>query len=357
MLKLPGLIDVHVHLREPGAAYKEDWDTGTQAALAGGITTVLAMPNTQPPVTDLASFRQGWSAAETKAHCDWGLYVGAGETNAETVPALAKEAVALKMYLNQTFGPLRLDNLQHWLAHFEAWPRDLPIVAHAEGQTVAAIVLLADLFQRPVHIAHLSRADDIILIRKAKEHGIPVTCEVAPQHLFLSTDFIKKLGSGPSEVRPRLASPEDSRALWDNLEFIDCFATDHAPHTAAEKRGKNPPPGFPGLETALPLLLTAADQGRLTLEDIVQRYHTNPGQLFHLPKQSETWIEVNETAEWTIRGDRQFTRCKWTPFEGWQVRGRVEKVVLRGKTAFENGRVLAEPGSGQPVKVSEFAAR
>jgi len=350
MLKLPGLVDVHVHMREPGAAYKEDWDTGTQAALAGGITTVLAMPNTTPPVVDNAAFRQVWSAAESQSRCDWGLYVGAGDGNAKIAPGLAKEAVALKMYLDATFGLLRLDDMQAWLAHFESWPHDLPIVAHAEGKNVAAIILLAKLFNRSVHIAHLAKAEEIAIIRKAKEQGIAVTCEVAPHHLFLNSEFIEKLGSGPSEVRPRLATPADSQALWDNLEFIDCFATDHAPHTVDEKRGDSPPPGFPGLETALPLLLTAVRAGKLSIEDIIQKYHTNPSTLFHLPEQPETWIEVDETAEWTIHGDTQFTKCKWTPFEGWMVTGRVEKVVLRGETAFENGQVLAKPGSGHPVK-------
>ena len=357
MLKLPGLIDVHVHMREPGAAYKEDWDTGTQAALAGGITTVLAMPNTRPPVTDKASFESSRSAASEKARCDWGLYVGAGAENAINAAHLAKEAVALKMYLNQTYGPLRLDDMQTWLAHFETWPKDLPIVAHAEGPTVAAIVLLADLFQRPVHIAHLAKADEMAIIRTAKERSIPVTCEVAPHHLFLNTDFIEKLGAGPSEVRPRLASSTDSQALWDNLEFIDCFATDHAPHTVDEKRSESPPPGFPGLETALPLLLTAVRAGKLTVEDIIKKYHSNPRKLFNLPEQADTWIEVDETAEWTIAGDKQFTKAKWTPFESWRVTGRVEKVILHGETAFENDQILAKPGSGQPVKFAEPATR
>lgn len=351
MLKLPGLIDVHVHMREPGAVHKEDWDSGTQAALAGGITTVLAMPNTKPPVIDRASFRQAWTVAASQARCDWGLYVGAGDGNTKIAPELAREAVALKMYLDATFGPLRLDDMQTWLAHFESWPRELPIVAHAEGKNVAAIVLLADLFQRPVHIAHLAKADEIAIIRKAKERGIAVTCEVAPHHLFLNTEFIEKLGPGPAEVRPRLATPTDSQALWDNLEFIDCFATDHAPHTLQEKQSSdNPPPGFPGLETALPLLMTAVRTGKISVEDIIQKYHTNPAKIFNLPPQENTWIEVDESAEWTICGADQFTKCKWTPFEGWQVTGRVEKVILRGETAFQSGRILASPGSGQPVK-------
>jgi carbamoyl-phosphate synthase/aspartate carbamoyltransferase/dihydroorotase len=151
-------------------------------------------------------------------------------------------------------------------------------------------------------------------------------------------------------VRPRLAAAADRQALWDNLEVIDCFATDHAPHTLAEKDGENPPPGFPGLETLLPLLLTAVHQGRLSLDDLVARLHTNPRRIFHLPEQPQTWIEVDPDAAWNIRSSELYTRCAWTPFEGWQVRGRVRRVVLRGQTAFQDGQVLAPPGSGLDLR-------
>jgi carbamoyl-phosphate synthase/aspartate carbamoyltransferase/dihydroorotase len=139
-------------------------------------------------------------------------------------------------------------------------------------------------------------------------------------------------------------------SLWINIDVIDCFATDHAPHTLAEKDSDNPPPGFPGLETLLPLLLTAADRGRLTVDDIVQKSVINPRNIFHLPQQPETWIEVDENAEYEIRAADQFTRCGWTPFEGWKVKGKVRKVLLRGKTAFEDGKVLVERGYGKNMR-------
>ena len=163
---------------------------------------------------------------------------------------------------------------------------------------------------------------------------------------------------GRAEVRPRLATKEDVDALWQNMDVIDCFATDHAPHTLKEKDSENPPPGFPGLETLLPLLLTAVDdgpfgaaQGRLlTIDDVIQKSVINPRKIFKLPEQPETWIEVDEAAEYEIKAADQFTRCGWTPFEGWKVKGKVRKVVLRGKTAFEDGKVLAEQGYGKNVR-------
>ncbi len=349
-MRLPGLIDVHVHLREPGGAHKEDWDTGTAAALAGGFTTVLAMPNTQPPITDAATLALALDAARAKARCDYAQYLGAGAENAETAPALASRVAGLKMYLDQTFGPLRLDDMASWMAHFACWPGSSPIVAHAEGRTLAAVILMAALYDRSVHLAHVSRREEILLIRRAKEQGLKVTCEVGPHHLFLSEEHIPALGAGRSEVRPRLATRADVQALWDNLDAIDCFATDHAPHTAAEKDSPNPPPGFPGLETALPLLLTAVGDGRLTIDDLILRLVTNPRRIFGLPEPSDTWVEIDPEARYEIQAAEMHSRCGWTPFEGWRVRGRVRRVVLRGQVAYEDGKVLARPGSGRDVR-------
>jgi carbamoyl-phosphate synthase/aspartate carbamoyltransferase/dihydroorotase len=354
LIKFPGLIDPHVHLREPGATHKEDWDSGTAAALAGGFTAVLGMPNTRPPVTDTASLRTALEAAQAKARCDWGQYLGAGPDNLDEVASLAPRAAGLKMYLDQTYGLLRLDDMALWMAHLARWPQGWPVVAHAEGRTLAAVILAAALHDRPVHLAHVSLREEILLIRAAKEKGLKVTCEVAPHHLFLTRDDLPALGEGRGEVRPRLASAADRDALWENLDVIDCFATDHAPHTLAEKDGPNPPPGFPGLETALPLLLTAVHAGRLSLDDLAARMVTHPRRIFQLPEQPETWIEFDPDAEWEIRAGETYTRCAWTPFEGWKVRGRLRRVMLRGREAFRDGKVLAAPGSGINLRALPF---
>jgi carbamoyl-phosphate synthase/aspartate carbamoyltransferase/dihydroorotase len=351
MLRLPGLIDPHVHLREPGATHKEDWDTGTAAALAGGFTLVLAMPNTKPPIFDAQTFDLAARAASEKARCDYAQYLGAGPDNADwdLLPELTRRAAGLKMYLDMTFGQLRLDDMTLWMPHFRNWPSDLPLVVHAESRSLAAAILFSAVYDRPVHIAHISLKEEVLLIKAAKARGLKVTCEVTPHHLFLMSET-RLASAGRSEVRPRLASPADVDALWQNLDVIDCIATDHAPHTLAEKDSENPPPGFPGLETALPLLLTAAHEGRLTVEQIVEKCCLNPRRIFRLPEQPETWIEVDENAEHEIHAADQLTRCGWTPFEGWKVRGRLHRVVLRGAEAFRAGRVLAPMGYGRNVR-------
>jgi carbamoyl-phosphate synthase/aspartate carbamoyltransferase/dihydroorotase len=350
MLTLPGLIDPHVHFREPGGTHKEDWDSGTAAALAGGFTTVLAMPNTRPPVTNQETLALAVEAAQSKARCDYAQFLGAGPDNLDEAAALGSSTAGLKMYLDQTYGPLRLDDMALWMEHFKHWPRALPIVAHAEARTMAAVILLAAIYDRPVHIAHVSLREEILLIRQAKEKGIKVTCEVAPHHLFLTNQDIPKIGEGLSEVRPRLASPVDQQALWENMPVIDCFATDHAPHTLEEKSGPNPPPGFPGLETALPLILTAVHEGRLSLDDVIQRMVVRPRQIFNIPEQAETRVEVDPVVEWEITASNTFTRCGWTPFNGRKVRGCIKEVILRGKVAFRDGEVLAPPGSGRNIR-------
>ena len=353
MIRLPGLIDPHVHVREPGQTHKEDWDSATQAALAGGVTLILAMPNTRPPIFDASTLDLALDAAQQKARCDYAQFVGAGPDNADTASSLAKKAAGLKMYLDSTFGELRLDNMTLWMPHFEKYAKDYPIVVHSESRSMAAAILFAAIYDRPVHIAHISLKEEVLLIKAAKERGIKVTCEVCPHHLFLSKDDIPTISHGHpgrGEVRPRLATKEDVDALWTNMDVIDCFATDHAPHTLEEKDSENPPPGFPGLETLLPLLLTAIDLKRLTFDDLIQKSVINPRKIFHLPEQPETWVEVDENAEYEIKAEDQFTRCGWTPFESWKVKGKVRKVVLRGKTAFDDGKILVEPGYGENTR-------
>ena len=350
MITLPGLVDVHVHMREPGATHKEDWGSGTAAALAGGITTVLVMPNTTPSPVDRATLDQVRKAASAKARCDYGIFLGATASNAGLLEEMTEDGVGVKMYLDHTYGPLRLERMDSWLPHFANWPADRPMAMHAEGRSLAAAILLSDLYRRPVHLCHVSREEEILVIRRAKERGLPVTCEVAPHHLFLCDEDIPRLGKGRSMVCPPLARARDRQALWDNLDIVDCFATDHAPHTLAEKDGENPPPGFAGLEAALPLLLTAVSQGRLTLEDIVTRMSDNPRRIFGLPTQPETVVEVDPDASYELTGSSMQSRCGWTPYEGMTVKGRVERVVLRGELVYQGGRVLAGLGTGREVR-------
>ena len=347
-LIFPGLIDVHTHLRVPGGEHKEDFATGTAAALAGGVTMALAMPNTNPPLTTPAALAAARRAAAAAVRCDVGLFAGAAPADVAHLPALAEEAAALKIYLNDTFGRLRVDDLPTLVACFTTWPRHKLIALHAERQSVAVAIGLAATYDRPIHLCHISRREEIELIADAKGRGLPVTCEVTPHHLFLSEADAARLGP-LGDMRPVLGTAGDVAALWAHLgDTIDCVATDHAPHTLAEKHSATPPPGVPGLETSLPLLLAAVADGRLTPERLTALMHDNPRRIFDLPSQPDTWVEVDMTP-WRLPETGWQTKCDWTPFAGLTAGGRVARVVLRGAVVVDGGAVLAAPGSGTVI--------
>ena len=273
MLKLPGLIDVHVHVREPGQPYKEDWESLTKAAVAGGFVAVLVMPNTDPAIVNSENYDLINNIAYRKAYCDYGIYLGANSTNYDEIKFLAHKACGVKLYLNVTFGTLLLENNSVIIQHILSWPIHKPMCVHAEGDTLENVINLVRIHNPDIHlhVCHVSSRKEIELIRDAKT-TMNITCEVAPHHLFLDNNMIM---GNQSLVKPPLMTSDDVNALWENLDIIDCFATDHAPHRLEDKECHKCP-GFPGLETALPLLLQAVDDGRLTIQDIITKYHNNP---------------------------------------------------------------------------------
>lgn len=347
-VRIPGLYDVHVHVREPGDSYKEDWSSLTKAAIAGGITGVCVMPNVNPPVVDRESFDNVKRIAQSKAHCDYAIFVGANSHNSEVAHKLVDSVAGIKMYLNNTFGPLLLKDVSDWVDHVKAWPdSEKPMVVHAEAKILPAILHVANIMKKRIHVAHVSSKDEIEIIRASKEAGMRITCEVAPHHLFFDKETFldKKL----IEVKPPLGMSTDRQALWDNMDIIDCFATDHAPHTVDDKHCKFCP-GFPGLETALPLLLTAVDDGRLTLQDVIDRYYENPRKIFGLPEQENTYVEIDMNRRWEVPDKMKYSKCGWTPFKGFKVCGKVVRVVLRGKVVYVDGEVINKPGTGLDMR-------
>ena len=346
VIELPGLVDVHVHLREPGGVNKEDLYTGTCAALHGGIVTVLDMPNNSPPTVDASTYESKRAFAARKAVCDYGLFVGASTDNSQYAGHVP--ACGLKMYLNETFGPLALSEMEHIVSHFRNWPKGRPIAVHAEGPMVAVALALGRLYSQHVHVCHVSRRTDIELIRKAKERGWQVTCEVTPHHLFLSEKDADRLGP-LAYMRPTLGSPDDRESLWENMAVVDAIASDHAPHTIEDKRGPQAPPGVPGLETMLPLLLTAVSERRLDVERLAELTSEGPARIYGIRRDPLSVVEVDTSARYEIRGNELLTKCRWTPFEGYQVQGRVMRTRLHAAVAFESGTIRVQPGVGRFV--------
>ncbi len=336
MIALPGLIDAHVHLRTPGQTHKEDLDTGTCAAIAGGFTHVLDMPNTTPPIADAHTLEAKLASIREHAHCDVSQFLGASPTNVETAHTLSERVVGLKIYLGETHGPLLLYNPATAIAHMRRWPG--PVAVHAEGWQLVAAIGIARLLDRHVHCCHVARKTDILFVRHAKESGAPVTCEVTPHHLWLTDADATQLHA-MGYMKPTLGTAEDRQALWAHLDVVDCVASDHAPHTRMEKDGSAPPPGVPGLETTLPLMLTAVHEGRLTMERLVELLHDGPRRVYSLPGQPETGIKVDPDETYVLGEEPLYTKCDWTPFAGQRVFGRLRQVTLRGKTVYQDHHV------------------
>ena len=345
MITLPGLVDVHVHLRTPGQTHKEDFLTGTSAALAGGFTTVFDMPNNKIPVTTPKLLEEKIKLAQGEAVSDIGFHFGSLGNNIEEFEKVKTKVMGLKLYLNETTGNF-LINTETLSKIFDAWNGG-PILVHAEDDAVSEVIRNSERTKKQTHFCHISLQSDLEQIMNAKEKGLPISCGVTPHHLFLTQKDAEKLGPY-GKMKPYLKSEKDVEFLWNNLSEIDVIESDHAPHTIEEKDSKNPPFGVPGLETTLPLLLTAVHEGKLEINDIKRLCHDNPNKIFKIPKQ-DSLVEVDENEEYEIQNENLFTKCGWSPFAKRKMYGRVKKVTLRSTTVFENGKILVEPGFGKVV--------
>ncbi len=344
-ITFPGLIDVHVHLREPGWAYKEDFETGTKAAIAGGYTAILDMPNNPDPIITSRALENKIKLAGNRIYSDLGFYFG-GTTQAIPYFNEVKGRVfGLKVYMNHTTGPLLVEDQKELENIFSSWHK--VIMVHAEEETLKKAIDLARQFGSKLHVCHVSLKMQVELIRAAKKDGLPITSEVACHHLFLTQDDVKRL-KNYSIMRPPLASKEDQNALWEGMGdgTIDMIASDHAPHTKKDK--ENVVNGVPGLETSLPLLLTAMSEGRITQDKLIEITSTNPRKIFNIPEQPNTLVEIDPTVHYNLSTVHLYTKCAWTPFEGKRVKGKVKRVILRGKVVFKDGKVL-DPPQGQII--------
>lgn len=340
--RLPGLIDVHVHFRDPGATHKEDFATGTRAALAGGFTFVIDMPNNPTPTISMERLKEKMQLSQ-KAVCDVGFHFGTNGHNTKSFAAAARHphVYGLKLYCNHTTGDMLLEDLTLLEAVFANWHSEKPILVHAEGVELAAVIALARLYKRRLHVCHITQANEVELVRLAKADKQAITAGVCPHHLFLTGAARDTLGSH-AIMKPPLGTQHDQDALWEGLNdgTIDIVETDHAPHTKEEKQAEVPPYGVPGLETALGLLYLGAQQKKIKAEHIVDFLYHHPKAIFNIPDQPDTYIEVDTSAT-TVVGEHGYeSRCGWSPFEGWNLPVAIQRVVLRGKNVVQDGRVL-----------------
>ncbi len=348
IITLPGLIDPHVHLRDPWQLQKEDFYTGTSAALAGGYTAIIDMPNNEEHIVSEALLDKKIASAKSKIVCDVGFHFGSLGNNEDEFPKVAGKAVGLKLFITLTTNMAdrrALSDINELERIAKAWPADKPLLFHAEDDTVKLGIETVRRTNHKAHFCHISSQQELAPILEAKREGLPISCGVCPHHLFLTQEDVEKLGPY-GIMKPSLKSKKDQDFLWQNMDAIDVIESDHAPHTKAEKDSDNPPPGVPGLETTLSLMLTAEAEGRLTREQLIERLHTNPARIFNITTEKNTHIEVL-MEEYEIRNEDLLTKCGWSPYAGRRVIGKVTKTVLRGETVFQDGKVLAKPGSGR----------
>ena len=346
-IRFPGLVDLHVHLRDPGQTEKEDFYTGTMAALAGGYTTVFDMPNNIDPIMNKQKLDEKIAVAKQKIVCDIGFHFGSLGDNLKEFSKVKNEAFGLKLYLNVTTGNYLLepDNL---VKIYAAWPEDKPILVHAEADIIDTVLEAVRRSGHRTHVCHVSSKAELEPIIKAKQDGWPVTCGVTPHHLFLTKADKERLGNYAT-MKPVLKTQADQDFLWANLDAIDVFESDHAPHTKAEKDGAEEVFGVPGLETTLPLLLQAEREGKISREQIIDKCSICPAKIMNIKIDAQTYSEI-EQIEYEIKNEELKTKCGWSPFAGRKVFGKVQKVFIGGTKVYEDGEVLIKAGEGAVLK-------
>ncbi len=340
--RFPGFIDVHVHLREPGATHKEDFYTGSRAAIKGGFTFIIDMPNNPTPtITDQRLAEK--ILLSKKALCDIGFHFGTNGRNTEEFIKVwdSPRIFGLKIYCNHTTGEMLIEDLGLLENVFNSWKTEKPILVHAEGVQLAAAIALARLYDRRLHICHISQSIEVELVRRAKEKGQRIMAGVCPHHLYMTGIDGDKL-KGYGCMKPPLGTQDDQDALWIGLNdgTIDIVETDHAPHTKEEKEKDPPAFGVTGLETAIGLMFKAAKEGRIKESDIVEFLYNRPKAIFNIPDQLDAYVELDPDSEWIVGVDGYQTKCGWSCFDGWKLNGRIENVVLRGKKVLENGKIV-----------------
>jgi allantoinase len=401
----PGGIDMHVHMREPSRLEREGFAFGTASAAAGGITTVVEMPQADPLVTDVETFRHKRDLASASSLCDFGLYAAAvGQGKGELAALLAEGALAFKAFLCQSSpGYPRLDDamlltclqhlhdldallivhaenddlLQAGLARMAETGRTDPL-AHAESrppivetEAINRAIHLAAYAHARLHVAHVSTAGGVRAVLRARHENVRVTCETCPQYLLMDLDDLVRLGP-LARCAPAIRAREEVEALWPLVVdgSVDALASDHSPYMLSEKEAglEDIFRATLGLNIIQTMLPAVADEGfnqrSLTFTRFANLTAAQPARILGLyPRKGS--IQVGTDAdlalwdlnqEWEVRRDDLFSRHPWTPLEGRRLQGRPVMTVRRGQIIYRDGAVVAEPGTGRFLAGSHAAA-
>ncbi len=350
-LILPGLIDTHVHLRDFLQREKETIESGTKAAIHGGITAVFDMPNTNPPIVDQETFNRRLGLLKKRAYSDYAAgFLVAGNCG----EAAAVDADFYKVFMGSSTGGIFSQNFEE---DYACAPR--PVSVHAEDaeviqkkperppqaevEAIKRAVEAAKKAKKQLNICHVSTGEGLTAITEAK---LPwVSFEVTPHHLFLTRKDYER--NPYLKVYPPLRENGDRVTLWKHFKEIPIIASDHAPHTPEDK--ENGAAGIPGLETEVALLLDGASRGLLEYTDVVEKMHDNPIKAFGIRGRDfevggeATFTVVDPGMEWAVKPEEFYTKAEWSPWEGKKLRGKVVMTIIRGEIVMEDDEVLEKP--------------
>jgi dihydroorotase len=378
---LPGIIDSQVHFREPGGTQKEDLESGTRAALLGGVTAVFDMPNTSPATTTKELYNEKLALLANRAWCDVGFYIGGSSENIDQLAELEnlESCPGIKVFMGSSTGSLlvaddatlekilragkkriavhcedeeRLQERKHIAAEGKS-ARFHPIWRDDESALRATqrLIRLAQKTQRHVHILHVTTSQEIEFLSANKNWA---TIEVLPQHLTLSApECYERLGNF-AQQNPPIRTIGHQAALWNALEkgIVDVIASDHAPHTIKEKKKDYPtsPSGMPGVQTLVPIMLNHINQNKLSLSHFVKLASINPSRIFNIKDQGTLCLNsvanltiIDMKAERRIENKWIVSRCGWTPYDGMKVKGWVTSTIIRGQIAMLEDQVIGKP--------------
>lgn len=359
-LVLPAGIDAHVHFREPGFTYKEDFTTGSMSAAFGGISCVLDMPNTKPLVNSVNIFKEKLSMAKRKSYVDFGLYA---DGNSDEIENLGKICSCFKIYLYEMDGDMlgkKLSEIEKtgktvsvhaedkkFFKEIKTWGLSDYLRSRPNDAEEKMIRKIVSMNKKNVHVCHVSAKESINVLKH-------VTSEVTPHHLLLNID--SDLGA-KGKVNPPLRTEKDNEALWDALRngIIDIVASDHAPHTMEEKQEfDDASPGVPGVETTLPIMMYFMKNEKISLSRIVNAICESPAEIFNLSKgRIKKGFDADLTVfdlknEKKISADMLHSKCGWTPFENFY--GVFPTcTIIRGEIVVENNEIMVNPGFGRFV--------
>jgi dihydroorotase len=385
---LPGVIDSQVHFREPGAEHKEDLETGSRAAVMGGVTAVFEMPNTKPPTTTVATLADKVARAKYRMFCDFAFYVGGTRENVAELPALEKleGAAGIKVFAGSSTGDLLVEDDKGLAAiiskisrraafHSEDEMRLRERVAfqvagdaksHPVWRDVEAarlcterLLRIARSVRKRIHVLHISTAEELPLLAA---HRDVATVEATPHHLTLSADDYERLGT-KLQMNPPVREARHRDALWKAISsgLVDVLGSDHAPHTLEEKAKPYPtsPSGMTGVQTLMPIMLNHVNAGKLTLERLVDLTSHGPQRIFNIANKGRiaegydadfTIVDMKRTE--TISNQWIESRSRWTPYDGVKVQGWPVGTIIRGRTVMWQGEIPAM-AHGQPVTFLE----